>query len=428
MPLTGTRSFVGFGFGAIQSGLFLYEAYQSGAFRRMVVAEVLEQTVADLRAAGGWFSVNIAHAERIEAARVGPIEIENPALAEDRSRLIATVAEADEIATAVPSIAFYRTESPGSLHQVLAEGLRRKATQGGPRAVIYAAENHNHAAEHLEQAVMDVIPADEQDAVRRQVRFLNTVIGKMSGLVDPSERQSLGLAAVTDGTERAFLVEAFNRILISPIDFDSPFDRGIRVFEEKPDLLPFEEAKLYGHNATHALAAYVAGAAGLTHIADLRAFPQVIRFLREAFIEESGAALCRKYAGLDPLFTPVGYAAYADDLLVRMTNPYLRDTVERVGRDPSRKLGWDDRLVGTIRLALSHGIQPRRYALGVVAGLAALDPLTVRSAETTSAILDRLWASASPAADERQSVLSVIEQSRLSTDALAALDLSQFPY
>jgi len=41
MPLSGKRTFVGFGFGPIQAGLFLYEAFLSGAFRRLVVAGVL---------------------------------------------------------------------------------------------------------------------------------------------------------------------------------------------------------------------------------------------------------------------------------------------------------------------------------------------------------------------------------------------------
>ena len=426
MTLTGTRTFVGFGFGAIQSGLFLYEAYQSGAFRRLVVAEVLEQTVADLRAAGGQFSVNIAHADRIESVRIGAMEIENPAQSDDRVRLVAALAEAEEIATAVPSIAFYSSDSPGSLHRVLAEGLRRKAAQGGPRAVVYAAENHNHAAEHLEAAVMSAIPADEQAAVRERVRFLNTVIGKMSGLVTPQECESLGLAAVTEGTERAFLVEAFNRILITRIDFPEPFERGIRVFEEKADLLPFEEAKLYGHNATHALAAYIAGAAGMTHISDLRAYPDVMAFLREAFIEESGVALCRKYAGLDPLFTPAGYAAFADDLLARMTNPYLRDTVERVGRDPARKLGWDDRLVGTMRLALKQHVEPLRYALGVLAALAVFDPGALRDSVALAAALDRVWESAAPDAAERAAVLRTVEHARPSLEPDGSLNPARF--
>ena len=99
MGLTGTRSFVGFGFGAIQAGLFLYEAYRSGAFNRLTVAEVLPGVVAEVRAAGGVYALNIAHADRIEPVQVGPVVIENPGVAEDRERLITAVAAAGEIAT-----------------------------------------------------------------------------------------------------------------------------------------------------------------------------------------------------------------------------------------------------------------------------------------------------------------------------------------
>jgi hypothetical protein len=89
----------------------------------------------------------------------------------------------------------------------------------------------------------------------RSVRFLNTVIGKMSRVVsDPVERCAFGLAPMTPGDTRAFLVESFNHILISHIRFDAPgFMRSLTTFVEKDDLLPFEEVKLYGHNATHAL-------------------------------------------------------------------------------------------------------------------------------------------------------------------------------
>ena len=103
--------------------------------------------------------------------------------------------------------------------------------------------------------------------------------------------------------------------------------------------MPFEEAKLYGHNATHALAAYVGAMRGVERIADLSKHPDIFAFLRAAFIQESGEALVRKHAGKDPLFTHEGYREYADDLLARMVNPFLHDSVERVGRDPQRKLG-----------------------------------------------------------------------------------------
>lgn len=412
MALTGTRTYVGFGFGAIQSGLFLYEAFRSGAFGRLVVAEVMPDVVQELRRNEGFFTINIAHDRHIEQARIGPITIENPAEQTDRERLIAAVSAAEEIGTAVPSVAFYAGDHPGSLHRILAEGLRQKAAYGGPRAVIYAAENHNHAAEILQEKVIEAIPPPERDAVLKNVRFLNTVIGKMSGVIgDPTEMNSYGLRPVTPQGQRAFLVEAFNRILISRVQFEEtglPFQRGIDVFEEKDDLLPFEEAKLYGHNATHALAAYIGAARGLRYIADLVDVPGVMTFLRHAFIDESGAALIRKYGGVDPLFTSEGYQGYADDLLKRMTNPLLHDTIERVGRDPARKLGWDDRLIGTMRLALNQGVQPRRYALGAAAALTLLAPDACDHRETLEVALDPIWRSSMPTPGEQQALISLL--------------------
>jgi hypothetical protein len=102
--------------------------------------------------------------------------------------------------------------------------------------------------------VLAEAPPTERQLVQSKVRFLNTVIGKMSGVItDPLQLHALGLTPITPEAGRAFLVEAFNRILISRIHFDTPgFQRGIQAFIEKDDLLPFEEAKLFGHNATHA--------------------------------------------------------------------------------------------------------------------------------------------------------------------------------
>ena len=131
-------------------------------------------------------------------------------------------------------------------------------------------------------------------------------------------------------------------------------------------------------------------------------------FLRTAFLEESGTALVKKHAGLDPLFTPEGYRRYADDLLARMTNPYLRDMVARVGRDPARKLGWEDRLVGTVRLALRQGVTPRRYALGAAAALTALEPSSLDQPERGRVKLEALWQI--PDGREKEAVLELIEE------------------
>lgn len=360
-------TFVGIGFGAIQSGLFLYEAHRSGHFDRYVVAEVIPEVVAAVRKHGG-YAVNVATRNGIDPHTIEGVEILNPAVADEAPRLIAAIAEASEIGVALPSVAFYDRGDP-SPAALVAAGLKASAIP----SVVYAGENHNHAAEILAERVRAEL-GDSADDVLGRHRFLNTVIGKMSGVVtDAGQIAEQDLLPVAPGIERAFLVEAFNRILISQVDL-AGFTRGIEVFVEKPDLLPFEEAKLYGHNATHALVGYLAHEQGYDTMAEALRDEGLRDLAREAFLHESGDPLIARYGGLDPLFTPEGYAVYVDDLLARMGNPYLSDAVERIIRDPRRKLGWDDRLVGTIRLALAGGVEPVRFARGTAAALSFAQP------------------------------------------------------
>lgn len=425
------QTYVGFGFGAIQAGLFLYEAFKTGSFGRLVVAEVVPDVVKAVRDNGGYFSVNIAHKDGVEQCRTGPIEIYNPAVEEDRKKLVEAVAEAHEIGTAVPSVKNYVSEAKGSIHRILAEGLDQKIRKGLDYSVIYCAENHNYAAEILEENVMMEIPEQEWENIRSRVQFLDTVIGKMSGVIsDRSEIESQKLATITPHIPRAFLVEDFNRILISQIKFDKDdFVRDITVFEEKDDLMPFCEAKLYGHNATHALAGYISALLGVQHIAELKQIEGMIPFLRAAFIEESGATLIKRHGGKDALFTPAGYKAYADDLLERMTNPFLCDSIERITRETERKLGWDDRLTGTMRLAIKYGIEPKRYAFGAAAALAFLNRSVIDNHSLIGNFLKNIWRESSPDEKEAEKVIHLVEEAMISLEKwkdLHFLNLNKF--
>ena len=60
------------------------------------------------------------------------------------------------------------------------------------------------------------------------------------------------------------------------------FRRGFEVFEEKSALLPFEEAKLYGHNAIHALIGYMAQESGYQTMADAGRDVNLMAIAREA--------------------------------------------------------------------------------------------------------------------------------------------------
>lgn len=357
---------VGFGFGPIQAGLFAKEAFQSGNFQRIVIAEIDQRLVKAVQANGGTYCVNVAGSQGIEAAQVSNVELLNLTHPQQAVALRDALAEATEVTTCLPSVAFYDSGGADSVASLIADGL---AHHKADATIFYAAENNNRAAEILEQAVT----SSGNAPLPLRVQFLNTVIGKMSQMVtEPAEIARRGLAPIAPGIDRAFLVEEFNRILVSRTAI-SEFAPGIEVFIEKDDLLPFEEAKLYGHNAIHALLGFIGTLKGYVKMTELSGDGPLMRVAHNAFIEESGAALIRKHGSLgDELFTEAGYRRYAEDLLERMTNPYLADTVARASRDVVRKLGVNDRIFGTMTLALEHGIEPVNMAMGAMAGIALL--------------------------------------------------------
>ena len=241
------------------------------------------------------------------------------------------------------------------------------------------------------------------------VQILNTVIGKMSGVIStPAEMHRLGLAPLVPGFERCVLVEEFNRILVSRVTL-SGFQRAITVFQERDDLLPFEEAKLFGHNAIHALLGSIARLKGYEVMSEIRSDRHLMDLGRSAFLEESGKALVARHGGTgDRLFTPTGMKEYAEDLLERMTNPFLHDRVERVIRDPRRKLGWSDRLFGAMRLALSQGIRPAGLAIGAAATLAFALEREPGSTEPARQYLASIWGAEATGA-QKEECLALVE-------------------
>jgi len=371
--------FTGFGFGPIQGGLFVKEAFQSGNFARIVAAEIDAEIVDAVKANKGSYYVNVAKADGVEVLKIDNVELFNPNVTADRQMLLEVLAQSTEITTCLPSVDFYDSGGANSVASLIADGLKNSKTQA---TIIYTAENNNRAAEILEEAVTKKIGALSPE----KVQFLNTVIGKMSrvvagppeaglimaGVAGRAEIAELKLKTIAPGIKRSFLVEEFNRILASRTQITG-FKPGIEVFIEKDDLLAFEEAKLYGHNAVHSLLGFIGAVKGYAKMTELKQDQAIMQIGRKAFLQESGRALIRKYASLgDELFTEAGFRDYAQDLLERMTNPYLGDTVARVVRDVVRKLRINGRIFGTMQLALEHDIEPTDMALGAMAGIAVL--------------------------------------------------------
>jgi len=382
--------FVGFGFGAIQGGLFLPCADRSGNFNRLVVAEIDEEIVRGIRANQGRYCCNVAHEDRVELVSIDGVEVLNPTHADDRESLVDAIAQATELVTALPSFRLYN-EAPAPVARLLAEGLTRKVKRASnPPAVVYAAENDMRAAARLEAFCWDHAPS----GFGERVIFSETVIPKMCSVVfDPERMNQEGLIPMFPGAERALLVEAYDGVII---DSQQPpgFQRGFNAFSVKSNLDPFAHAKFIGHNAVHAWLGYLAESQGLTHMGQLSERGDLTRLAQKVFLEEVGPGLIHAHGHThDPLFTEEGVAEYAQSALKRMINPFLNDPVERVTRDPVRKLGWEDRLLGAMRLAKDAGVAPDLLADGA---RLALTRAARETQKQPGDILDSIWPADAP--------------------------------
>lgn len=79
---------------------------------------------------------------------------------------------------------------------------------------------------------------------------------------------------------------------------------------------------------------------------------------------ESGMGLVEKHK-----FDKEAHFKYIDKIIGRFKNPYLKDDVSRVGREPLRKLSDSDRLIKPLMTARGFGLSVDNLLLGVGAAL-----------------------------------------------------------
>ena len=336
------KIFLGIGAGPIQTGIYVSGAAKGG-FERIVLADVDKSLVSAIRASGS-ITVNTAYADHISADTYTGVEIYDPNDPSDLETLKKIASEALVINTALPAVSFYRFSAPW-----LAEAF---AMNPDARRFVYTSENCTTAAAELEKAVGRHFP---------NTCYLDTVIGKMSKIFLSSESE---LAPLAPSYGKGHLVEAFNTIYTT--DAPGIDEAGVKGLYPKKDIYPFEEAKLYGHNASHFLLGMLAWECGCRYMSETVNHPEIIALTKKALLDECAVALCRKFNGVDPYFELENFRAWANELVERMTSPYLSDSVERVIRDPDRKLAWNDRVVGAIRLCLSQEVNPVSLREGAV--------------------------------------------------------------
>jgi len=123
----------------------------------------------------------------------------------------------------------------------------------------------------------------------------------------------------------------------------------------------YYKRKLYTNNAGHVLLAYMGYLAGCELLYEALEIPEIRKNLMD-LLDVASQALSKSY-GIEA----ADMQRHIDELVRwRFSNHRLADTVKRVARDPLRKLGPQERLVGLANLLKKHDL-PTRTVSGVIA-------------------------------------------------------------
>jgi mannitol-1-phosphate 5-dehydrogenase len=144
------------------------------------------------------------------------------------------------------------------------------------------------------------------------------------------------------------------------------------------DYYPWVLRKLYTFSAGHATAAYLGWLKGYHYIHTAIRDPE-IRAVVLAAMAEGQRGLAARYGKKF-----AGSQADLEKIIARFENAAINDPVARVARDPHRKLGANERLVGAARLAEEAGVFPRQLALATAAALCFRNAESNRPAKAPS--------------------------------------------
>ncbi|HDR1814158.1 TPA: mannitol-1-phosphate 5-dehydrogenase [Pasteurella multocida] len=275
--------------------------------------------------------------------------------------IIACFTEVDLVTTAVgPNVLKI-------ISSTIAKGLSARFRAGNTRPLnIIACENMVRGTSFLKDNVFSYLTPEEQQQAETQIGFVDSAVDR---IVPPVQFDPTNPLLVT--------VEEFSEWIVDKAQFKGTIP-AITGMEQTDNLMAFVERKLFTLNTGHATTAYLGKLKGHQFVKDSIDDPD-IREAVKATMQESGAVLIKRYG-----FDPHAHAAYIEKILTRFANPYLQDDVDRVGREPLRKLSYNDRLIKPLRGTLEYGL-PNQHLIQTIASALAYrnenDPQAVELAQ-----------------------------------------------
>jgi mannitol-1-phosphate 5-dehydrogenase len=318
-----------FGAGCIGRGLWGELAAQAG--RPVVFVEAEAGLAGELRRAGGYTVRLTGRAE--SATRVSRYRVLSPR-------------EPAGLAEAIGACAFAATAVGGEhlaeVAPLLADGLRARDR----RLNVLVCENWPRAGGVLADALL------QAGADAGGFACVPCSVERMA-------RRAPGLDIVAESLESLYF-DAAKWAGAPP---------GLPGLHPSGDLAALYARKLFTNNAGHAVLAYEGALAGYVLLCEAHQ-DAAIRSRVEALLDPAAEMLAREH-GL-----PRGELREHARILLeyRFANRELADTVRRVARDPLRKLGPQERLVGLLRRLQKHGLPIAPVCRTIAAALCYDDP------------------------------------------------------
>ncbi|MGB5445021.1 MAG: mannitol-1-phosphate 5-dehydrogenase [Psychromonas sp.] len=325
-------------FGAGNIGRGFIGKLLSDAGIAVTFADVNETVVNALIARQG-YDVNVVGAQCVveKVSNVTAINSTDPAI-------VKLIAEADLVTTAVgPTVL-------NIISKTIADAIELRLNSGNKAPLnIIACENMVRGTSQLKAQVFKHLPESLHAQSDLTIGFVDSAVDR---IVPPAEAGETDPLAVT--------VETFSEWIVDQTQFKGEIP-NIKGMECTDNLMAFVERKLFTLNTGHLITAYLGVLAGHETIKDAIEDP-AIRADVTAAMQESGEVLIRRYG-----FDPEAHAAYIQKILGRFANPYLRDEVDRVGRQPIRKLSENDRLIKPLNGTLEYGLPNAHLVKGIAA-------------------------------------------------------------
>ena len=233
------------------------------------------------------------------------------------------------------------------LAPLLARSLAARYRAGGAPLNIIACENMVRGSSFLKEKVL-AAAGDDAALIDANTGFVDCAVDR---IVPPVRGGDADPLAVT--------VEVFSEWIVDSTQFKGavPAIAGMIATDK---LMAFIERKLFTLNTGHTALAYFGQLVGKKTVGEAMQ-DDAVRQAAEAVMKESGAVLIRRYA-----FDPAAHRAYIDKILKRFANPYLHDDIDRVARQPLRKLGAQERFIkplnGMLEYDLPHDATVRAIA------------------------------------------------------------------